>query len=68
MTSKNPLDDFTRGRINGKLEEGRSLTRVAEEFGINKSVFSHAWKTFQTIGVREVGQLLERLVLAAVRK
>ncbi|GFT22492.1 DDE_3 domain-containing protein [Trichonephila clavipes] len=28
------LDDFTRGRIIGKLEEGRSVTSVAAEFGI----------------------------------
>ncbi|GFY22557.1 DUF4817 domain-containing protein [Trichonephila clavipes] len=36
---------------------GRSLTSVAEEFGINKSAFSCARKAFQTIGtaVRKVG-------------
>ncbi|GFX37429.1 hypothetical protein TNCV_3106811 [Trichonephila clavipes] len=28
------LDAFTRGRIIGKLEEGRSVTSVAAEFGI----------------------------------
>ncbi|GFV27552.1 transposable element Tcb2 transposase [Trichonephila clavipes] len=28
------LDAFTRGRIIGKLEEGRSVTSAAEEFGI----------------------------------
>ncbi|GFV97918.1 uncharacterized protein TNCV_5069581 [Trichonephila clavipes] len=37
-------------RMIGKLEEGRSLTNVAEEFGINKGVVSHARKAFQTIG------------------
>ncbi|GFX46767.1 transposable element Tcb2 transposase [Trichonephila clavipes] len=54
---KNHLDDFTRGRIIGKLEEGRTVTSVAAEFGINKSVVSRAWKAFQTTGtaVRKVG-------------
>ncbi|GFU71435.1 transposable element Tcb2 transposase [Trichonephila clavipes] len=41
----------------GKQEEGRTVTSVAAEFGINKSVVSHAWKAFQTTGtaVRKVG-------------
>ncbi|GFY05362.1 uncharacterized protein TNCV_2208071 [Trichonephila clavipes] len=44
----------------GKLEDWRSLTCVAEEFGINKSVFSRAWKAFQIIGtiVRKIGGAL----------
>ncbi|GFX97479.1 ubiquitin carboxyl-terminal hydrolase 20 [Trichonephila clavipes] len=32
------LDTFTRGRIIGKLEEGRSVTSVAAEFGIAHSI------------------------------
>ncbi|GFX25933.1 transposable element Tcb2 transposase [Trichonephila clavipes] len=32
------LDDFTRGRIIGKLEEGRSVTSVTAEFGIAHSI------------------------------
>ncbi|GFU34671.1 transposable element Tcb2 transposase [Trichonephila clavipes] len=32
------MDDFTRGRIIGKLEEGRSVTSVAAEFGIAHSI------------------------------
>ncbi|GFS83303.1 uncharacterized protein TNCV_600431 [Trichonephila clavipes] len=57
MARRNPLDDFTRGRMIGKLEEGRTVTSVAAEFGINKSVVSRAWKAFQTTGtaVRKVG-------------
>ncbi|GFT59984.1 transposable element Tcb2 transposase [Trichonephila clavipes] len=57
MARRNHLDDFTRGRMIGKLEEGRTVTSVAAEFGINKSVVSHAWKAFQTTGtaVRKVG-------------
>ncbi|GFX87648.1 transposable element Tcb2 transposase [Trichonephila clavipes] len=57
MARRNPLHDFTRGRMIGKLEEGRTVTSVAAEFGINKSVVSRVWKAFQTRGtaVRKVG-------------
>ncbi|GFX51221.1 uncharacterized protein TNCV_2735721 [Trichonephila clavipes] len=57
MAGRNHLDDFTRGRMIGKVEEGRTVTSVAAEFGINKSVVSRAWKAFQTTGtaVRKVG-------------
>ncbi|GFT58659.1 transposable element Tcb2 transposase [Trichonephila clavipes] len=57
MARRNHLDDFTRGRMIGKLEEGRTVTTLAAEFGINKSVVSRAWKAFQTTGtaVRKVG-------------
>ncbi|GFX43393.1 transposable element Tc1 transposase [Trichonephila clavipes] len=50
MARRNHLDDFIRGRMIGKLEEGRTVTSVAAEFGINKSVVSRAWKAFQTTG------------------
>ncbi|GFT54433.1 transposable element Tcb2 transposase [Trichonephila clavipes] len=57
MARRNHLDDFTRGRMIGKLEEGRTVTSVAAEFGINKSVVSRAWKAFQTTdtAVRKIG-------------
>ncbi|GFV61725.1 uncharacterized protein TNCV_188831 [Trichonephila clavipes] len=57
MARRNHLDDFTRGRMIGKLEEGCTVTSVAAEFGINKSVVSRALKAFQTTGtaVRKVG-------------
>ncbi|GFU20811.1 transposable element Tc3 transposase [Trichonephila clavipes] len=42
------LDAFTRGRIIGKLEEGRSVTSMAEEFGIAHSIVSRLWRQFQT--------------------
>ncbi|GFV23100.1 dna-mediated transposase [Trichonephila clavipes] len=42
------LDAFTRGRIIGKLEEGRSVTSVAAEFGIAHSIVSRFWRQFQT--------------------
>ncbi|GFT00631.1 hypothetical protein TNCV_141761 [Trichonephila clavipes] len=44
------LDAFTRGRIIGKLEEGRSVTSVAAEFGIDHSIVSRLWRRFQTTG------------------
>ncbi|GFX35292.1 transposable element Tcb1 transposase [Trichonephila clavipes] len=44
------LDAFTRGRIIGKLEEGRSVTSVAAEFGIAHSIVSRLWRQFQTTG------------------
>ncbi|GFT31632.1 transposable element Tcb2 transposase [Trichonephila clavipes] len=44
------LDAFTRGRIIGKLEEGRSVTSVAAEFGIPHSIVSRLWRQFQTTG------------------
>ncbi|GFV31762.1 transposable element Tcb2 transposase [Trichonephila clavipes] len=34
----------------GNLQEGRTITSVADEFRINKSVVSRARKAFQTIG------------------
>ncbi|GFU81735.1 transposable element Tc3 transposase [Trichonephila clavipes] len=37
-------------RIFGKLEEGRSVTSVAAEFGIAHSIISRLWRQFQTTG------------------
>ncbi|GFV02926.1 transposable element Tcb1 transposase [Trichonephila clavipes] len=44
------LDAFNRGRIIGKLEEGRSVTSVAAEFGIAHSIVSRIWRQFKTTG------------------
>ncbi|GFX46999.1 transposable element Tcb2 transposase [Trichonephila clavipes] len=44
------LDAFTRGRIIAKLEEGRSVTSVAAEFGIAHSIVSRLRRQFQTTG------------------
>ncbi|GFW87252.1 uncharacterized protein TNCV_4313751 [Trichonephila clavipes] len=44
MARRNHLDDFTLGRMIGKLEEGRTVTSVAAELRINKSVISRAWR------------------------
>ncbi|GFX63604.1 hypothetical protein TNCV_2005331 [Trichonephila clavipes] len=51
------LDAFTRGRIIGKLEEGRSVTSVAAEFGIAHSIVSRLWRQFQTTGTAIRGYL-----------
>ncbi|GFV52186.1 KRAB-A domain-containing protein 2 [Trichonephila clavipes] len=44
-------DDFMRGRIIGKIEEGRKITDVAREFDIAPSVVSRLWKSFKTTGM-----------------
>ncbi|GFX93277.1 transposable element Tcb2 transposase [Trichonephila clavipes] len=44
------LDAFTRERIIGNLEEGRSVTSGAAEFGIAHSIVSRLWRQFQTTG------------------
>ncbi|GFT94620.1 fatty acid synthase [Trichonephila clavipes] len=40
MSSRHHIDDFMRGRIIGKIEEGRKITDVAREFDIAHSVVS----------------------------
>ncbi|GFU71849.1 hypothetical protein TNCV_1627901 [Trichonephila clavipes] len=52
------LDAFTRGRIIGKLEEGRSVTSVAAEFGIARSIVSRLWRQFQTTGTAIRGSVV----------
>ncbi|GFX85931.1 transposon Tf2-9 polyprotein [Trichonephila clavipes] len=42
-------------RIIGKLEEGRSVTSVAAEFGIAHSIVSRLWRQFQTTGTAILG-------------
>ncbi|GFX66196.1 transposable element Tc1 transposase [Trichonephila clavipes] len=61
MTRRNHLDDFTRGIMIGKLEKGRTVTSVASEFGINKSVVLRAWKAFQTTAT---GRQVSRFTVA----
>ncbi|GFX96652.1 transposable element Tcb2 transposase [Trichonephila clavipes] len=51
MFSRHHIDDFMRGRIIGKIEEGRKITDVAREFDITHSVVSRLWKSFKTTGM-----------------
>ncbi|GFU75706.1 transposable element Tcb2 transposase [Trichonephila clavipes] len=51
MSSLQHIDDFMRGRIIGKIEEGRKITDVAREFDIAHSVVSRLWKSFKTTGM-----------------
>ncbi|GFW76124.1 transposable element Tcb2 transposase [Trichonephila clavipes] len=51
MSSRHHIDDFMRGRIIGKIEEGRKITDVAREFDIGHSVVSRLWKSFKTTGM-----------------
>ncbi|GFU52535.1 HTH_Tnp_Tc3_2 domain-containing protein [Trichonephila clavipes] len=60
MARRNHLDVFSRGRMIGKVEEGRTVTSVAVEFGINKSVVSYAWKAFQTTDEKRLTAVSKR--------
>ncbi|GFX79030.1 transposable element Tcb1 transposase [Trichonephila clavipes] len=51
MSSRHHIDDFMRGRIIGKIEEGRKITDVAREFDIAHGVVSRLWKSFKTTGM-----------------
>ncbi|GFT24124.1 transposable element Tcb2 transposase [Trichonephila clavipes] len=51
MSSRHHIDDFMRGRITGKIEEGRKTTDVAREFDIDHSVVSRLWKSFKITGM-----------------
>ncbi|GFU68513.1 hypothetical protein TNCV_1989641 [Trichonephila clavipes] len=51
MSSRHHIDDFMRGRIIGKIEEGRKITDVARVFDIAHSVVSRLWKSFKTSGM-----------------
>ncbi|GFT43477.1 transposable element Tcb2 transposase [Trichonephila clavipes] len=51
MSSRHHIDDFMRGRIIGKIEEGQKTTDVAREFDIAHSVVSRLWKSFKTTGM-----------------
>ncbi|GFW85782.1 transposable element Tcb2 transposase [Trichonephila clavipes] len=51
MASRHHIGDFMRGRIIGKIEEGRKITDVAREFDIAHSVVSRLWKSFKTTGM-----------------
>ncbi|GFW52258.1 uncharacterized protein TNCV_2427051 [Trichonephila clavipes] len=44
------LDDFLRGRIDGRLECGRTQLEVSKELGIAQSVISKLWQRFQDDG------------------
>ncbi|GFT98123.1 transposable element Tcb2 transposase [Trichonephila clavipes] len=60
MSSRHHIDDFVRGRIIGKIEEGRKITDVAREFDIAHSVVSRLWKSFKTTGMcsRQHGEVV----------
>ncbi|GFV29169.1 transposable element Tcb2 transposase [Trichonephila clavipes] len=51
MSSRHHIDDFMRGQIIGKIDEGRKKTDVAREFDIAHSVVSRLWKSFKTTGM-----------------
>ncbi|GFU44585.1 transposable element Tcb1 transposase [Trichonephila clavipes] len=50
MAQRKHLDDFSPGRIIGRLECGRTQLEVSEELGITQSVISRLCKRFQDDG------------------
>ncbi|GFY33671.1 transposable element Tcb1 transposase [Trichonephila clavipes] len=69
MSSRPHIDDFMRGRIIGKIEEGRKITNVAREFDIAHSVVSRLWKrtTAQQVAnqfLAASGKLISRKTVA----
>ncbi|GFV23943.1 transposable element Tcb2 transposase [Trichonephila clavipes] len=53
MSSRHHIDDFMRGRIIGKIEEGRKITDVAREFDITHSVVSRLRQIYRPISKKE---------------
>ncbi|GFV43483.1 transposable element Tcb2 transposase [Trichonephila clavipes] len=51
MSSRHHIDDFMRGQIIGKIEEGQKITDVAREFDIAHRAVSRLWKSFKTTGM-----------------
>ncbi|GFU72886.1 transposable element Tcb1 transposase [Trichonephila clavipes] len=51
MSFRHHIDDLMRGRIIGKIEEGRKIKDVAREFDIAHTVVSRLWKSFKTTGM-----------------
>ncbi|GFX16960.1 transposable element Tcb1 transposase [Trichonephila clavipes] len=50
MAQRKHLEDFLRGRTNGRMECGRTQLEVSEERGIAQSVISRIWQRFQDDG------------------
>ncbi|GFY33204.1 transposable element Tcb2 transposase [Trichonephila clavipes] len=67
MSSRHHIDDFMRGRIIEKIEEGRKITDVAREFDIAHSVVSRLWKSFKTTGMcsRRHGEVVLEVLAAS---
>ncbi|GFX75341.1 transposable element Tcb2 transposase [Trichonephila clavipes] len=58
MSTRHHIDDFMRGRIIGKIEEGRKITDVAREFDIAHSVVSRLGKSFKVSQVYGTGEVV----------
>ncbi|GFX92239.1 hypothetical protein TNCV_1741591 [Trichonephila clavipes] len=63
MSSRYHIDDFMRGRIIAKIEEGRKITDVARAFDIAHSVVSRLSKSFKTTGMcsRRHGEVVYKI-------
>ncbi|GFV99434.1 transposable element Tcb2 transposase [Trichonephila clavipes] len=58
MSSRHHVDDSMRGRIIGKIEEGRKITDVAREFDIAHSVVSRLKRNRRTTAQQVANQFL----------
>ncbi|GFV84505.1 hypothetical protein TNCV_2481191 [Trichonephila clavipes] len=67
MSSRHHIDDFMRGRIIGKIEEGRKITDVAREFDIAHSVVSRLWKTARGGRVRSTTPAEDRYIVLSAK-
>ncbi|GFV77492.1 transposable element Tcb1 transposase [Trichonephila clavipes] len=56
MSSRHHIDDFMRGRIIGKIEEGRKITDVAREFDIARSVLSRLSNQFLAASGKQISR------------
>ncbi|GFX99448.1 transposable element Tcb1 transposase [Trichonephila clavipes] len=70
MSSRHCIDDFMRGRIIGKIEEGRKITDVAREFDIAHSLVSRLLKLLECVvdGMGRTSQQVANQFLAASEK
>ncbi|GFV04683.1 hypothetical protein TNCV_333231 [Trichonephila clavipes] len=51
ISSRHHIDAFMRGRIIGKIEEGRKITDVVRSSTSLTALFSRLWKSFKTTGM-----------------
>ncbi|GFU50309.1 transposable element Tc1 transposase [Trichonephila clavipes] len=69
MSSRHHIDDFMRGRIIGKIEEGRKITDVFREFDIAHSVVSRLWNRWHRGGrVRSTTPAEDRYIVLSAKR
>ncbi|GFX26944.1 transposable element Tcb2 transposase [Trichonephila clavipes] len=64
MSSRHHIDDFMRGRIIGKIEEGRKIRDVARKFDIAHSVVSRLSQQVANQFLAASGKQISRITVA----